>query len=754
MLIRMSQLSKFRQKSWQEFYIRGKQELAQYGERLFRIGQGELSDQALLRETLVPMCSPSCETAAGQILQRLQSAVTAGGSGRSARPFMPFLACREEVARIMEARFPVERTKVLAKADRAIDGRFDLLGLSDLCFGNPIDWQFEPTSGKRTDLRHWSRIAYLDSEVAGDQKVTWELNRHAHFITLGQAYWLTGEERYATAFLEQIHAWMDANPPKQGINWASSLEVSFRAIAWVWALHLFAASPQITASFVTRLVKFFVQHGRHIESYLSYYFSPNTHLTGEALGLFYLGVTMPELSAAQRWRDLGLKILLEELPRQIREDGVYFEQSSYYHRYTTDFYIHMSTIAETAGITLPPSVTQKLSQLLEHLMWITKPDGSSPFYGDDDGGRLVKLGDRRANDFRDTLSIGAAMFGRGDWKYVATSAPMEMLWLLGPEGLRAFDRVQEEPPTSLARGFESSGYYVLRDGWSAKSSCIFIDCGPHGTANCGHAHSDALSFEFATGSSNWFIDPGTYSYVGMSESRNSFRSTAAHNAVTVDGCSQSVPAGPFSWDFIADARSNGLIETPQSYYVTGEHHGFHRLADPVIHARTVMFRKPVDRWQSRAPYVLIQDRFDARAQHQYALHFHCAPGCFVEREEACVNIAGRDGRYLFLLSLKVEENGACSPIAISIEEGWVSHCYGQRESAPQLVAACTATGRSEVVTLLVPFVSGESCRVRGMLAEDLKEMSERGETLPDLLRKLSGWLANALPSLGVAGRNA
>jgi hypothetical protein len=40
--------------------------------------------------------------------------------------------------------------------------------------------------------------------------------------------------------------------------------------------------------------------GRHIESYLSTYFSPNTHLTGEALGLYYLGTCLPELECARR----------------------------------------------------------------------------------------------------------------------------------------------------------------------------------------------------------------------------------------------------------------------------------------------------------------------------------------------------------------------------------------------------------------------------------------------------------------------
>jgi hypothetical protein len=47
----------------------------------------------------------------------------------------------------------------------------------------------EPTTGKRTPLLHWSQIDFLNPDVAGDKKFTWELNRHQFFVTLGQAYW-------------------------------------------------------------------------------------------------------------------------------------------------------------------------------------------------------------------------------------------------------------------------------------------------------------------------------------------------------------------------------------------------------------------------------------------------------------------------------------------------------------------------------------------------------------------------------------
>jgi len=711
--------------------VRGQQEWSKTLECWLGRGNGERPDSEFIASEICPgYRDGSSEAIAGHIMARIQNDL----KGQWLEPF----SSRDVVSAITKRRFGDVAAQIIEKADRVRRGHFDFLGFHDLSFGSPINWSCDPLSGKVAPADHWSKIDYLNPDSVGDQKVIWELNRHQYLVTLGQAYWLTGDERYAESFVAHVSSWMDSNPPKTGVNWTSSLELAFRLISWAWALSLFAKSDKVTSKFVFRLLKSVTAQAEHIEAYLSYYFSPNTHLTGEALGLFYVGVAFPELQRSQHWRELGLKILTDQLPIHVKDDGVYFEHASYYHRYTTDFYLHCYLLARVAGIELPKSIKNRLVLSLDHLMWLTKPDGSSTLYGDDDGGRLLPLGPRRSNDFRDTLAIGAAVFGREDWKHVAGDAPLELLWLLGPKELESYDRLAANPPATLHREFSRSGFHIVRDGWSKDSTYLFFDCGHHGTANCGHAHSDALSFEFATGNSNWFIDSGTYSYVGLSESRNSYRSTAAHNTVTVDGCSQSVPAGPFSWDFIADVRCNGSSETPQRYSVEGEHHGFRRLADPVTHARTMMFRKPIDRWQGQSPYVLIRDRFEAVSQHKYALHFHCAPGCLVEQDGAGVNIAGRDGRSLFLLPLKVEENGDCSPIAISIEEGWVSRCYGQRESAPRLVIACTATGPGEVATLLMPYIFGEGCLVKERLAKDLKEFSERGGPLPDLLRKLSG----------------
>ncbi|MCI0392809.1 MAG: heparinase II/III family protein [Acidobacteria bacterium] len=721
----IAQLNRVRGRSFREIRERGLQELSKLGERWLNLRSNVMSDAALMREIAPDMRDRSGEETAAKLAGRIRAFTVAQAS--SWKTFFPALAHREAIVAEMERRFATERQAIIARADKVCQKRFDLLGFADLSFGDPIDWHLDPTSGKRAPLVHWSSIDFLNAEVAGDKKVTWELNRQQYFVTLGQAYWLTGNERYAEAFVTQASSWMDANPPKIGINWASSLELAFRVISWLWSLHLFVGSRQLVPGFVLRLLKYLVAQGRHIESYLSHYFSPNTHLTGEALGLFYLGTALPELRRAAVWRELGLSILLEQLPVHVRRDGVYFEQSSYYHRYTTDFYTHLIVLARASGLALPQAVEEKLRLLLDHLMWITRPDGSSPLYGDDDGGRLMMLAEREADDFRDTLATGAALFSRGDWKFVAGEASVETLWLLGPEGLADYDGITAQPPRERARAFDDSGYFVMRDGWHRDSSYVLIDCGAHGAMNCGHAHADALSFEFASGGVNWIIDPGTYTYTGDTSVREEFRSTAAHNTATVDGVSQSVPAGPFSWHHVAQATAHGFTSGDGELFFAGQQDGYTRLNDPVSHTRSLRLVKFDGRQETRRnlpAHLIIRDEFNAREEHHYQLRFHFADGCCAEAEENRVTVRAPGNGEMVLATFAAGERSRANGLQARIEQGWVSRCYGRRQPAPVGVFEASGWGRQTFITVLIPVAPGGRVDVEQLIKRWLIEERE------------------------------
>jgi hypothetical protein len=632
---------------------------------------------------------------------------------RSEPAFFASFQSPEQTASVFKSRWPTTAQKLIDKAERIVAGKFDLLGFKDLSFGDPIDWQFEPVSGKRIPLLHWSKLDYLDVEIAGDKKIIWELNRHQHFQTLGQAYWLTGDERYARVCVAHLEAWMDANPPKLGINWTSSLEVAFRSISWLWAVHFFKSSPSLTPEVFKRAWKFLYLSARHLESYLSTYFSPNTHLTGEALGLFYIGTLLPEFKEAKRWQELGGRILVEQLPIHVQRDGVYFEQSSYYHRYTTDFYLHFLLLARANQLALPAPVEETLVLLLDHLMYITRPDGTTPLFGDDDGGRLAMLDVRAANDFRGTLATAAVVFDRSDYKFVAGDAAEELLWLTGVAGLDHYDSIVAREPSKTSVPFTEGGYFVMRDGWTPESNYLLFDCGPHGSLSCGHAHADALAIDVAANGRPVLVDPGTCTYTGSKELRDWFRSSQAHNTVTLDDQSSSIPGGAFTWKTKVTCKLRKWISEERFDFISGETDG--------LLARSILFIK--------GDYWIIRDTVSDRDEHRGDIWFHfdananpVSHGTTVRDAQSGFSVACfGNGRW-------VEENG------------WVSHCYGQRESAKAFAFSVHFKHGDDVFTFLLPRNAGSAWQIEEIDATEGRAfVIDGGKTRDLVMIRGDGW---------------
>ena len=687
-------LAKLRGRSLGELRERAAQRASAELERLgMSSAVGEPTDREL-RAMLDPEIVRDTSEPATELVARFS--IHAGS------PFFGVLHDGRAASELRSASWEVQRVQLLAKADRIVAGQFDLLGHEGLSFGHPIDWHLDPVSGLRAPQGvHWSRIPYLEAGRIGDHKVIWELNRHQHFMVLGRAYQASADPRYAEHFAAQLTSWMDANPPKNGVNWASSLEVAYRAIAWLWSLELFRGAPALTPDLLLRAVKFLSRHARHLERYLSTYFSPNTHLTGEALGLLYLGVLLPELQAAPRWRALGWAILRRELPRQVHADGVYFEHASYYHRYTVDIYLHAVLLARRSGLAVPVSMLDRLELAVGHLADLTRPDGTIPLIGDDDGGVLVSLEERQPADVRASLGVASVIFDRPEWAVVAGGATQEVLWMLGPDGaavVRA--NTKGSPPGHRSRSYQDGGYAVMRSDWGPRAHHLVVDAGPLGAMNCGHAHSDALSFELTVFGCPALVDAGTFTYTGSREDRDAFRHSAAHNTVTVDGSSASIPSGPFSWANAAAARVERWWTGTATDYFAGSHDGYLRLPGAAMHRRRILF--------ARSGVFAVIDTILAEGTHEVEAHFHGAIGSRLtpvddRSASLALSCAGSQNRLLFSAFGDVA--------AVRWEEGWISPVYGSRSRAPSIRVIASGAGRRDLVTLLVPQLDADPVRV-------------------------------------------
>jgi hypothetical protein len=615
--------------------------------------------------------------------------------------FMAGLDDRGATVAAFHAHDPAHAAAVLTRAESLAAGRFDLLGYHALDFGTPIDWHLDPVARVRAPMAHWSRIAYLDPKVAGDHKVVWELNRHQWLVALGEAYWLTGDERWARAIVERLVAWMDANPPKRGVNWASSLEVGFRAIAWCWVIAMLRDSDALGSEVLARLTAFLALHARHLERNLSTWFSPNTHLTGEALALFHVGLLFPELRGAARWREHGWRTLVDQLPIHARADGVYFEQAVYYQRYTVDFYTHLLVLAERNGIAGGrAAIGPHLERLVEHLVHLARHDGTTPLTGDEDGGRLVWLAERAPDDVRSAAATAAVLFARPDFAFAAGEMTAESIWLLGPDAPERFAALGAREPDGTSRAFTEGGVYVMRDGWDAASHHLAIDCGPHGAMNCGHAHADALSFEASVAGRPVLVDPGTYVYTASPALRDWFRSTEAHNALAIDDESSSVSDGAFQWRHVARCETLAWYPFAAADWFEGRHDGYARLASPATHRRGVLFVKP----DEGPRYWIVRDVVESEGEHDLALTFQCAADVSVDALDC-------EGAELAFgeapaMRLAFTADGALDAPRVAVDERWVSRRYGARRPAPRLRLLLRSRGRVSIASVLLPAALG------------------------------------------------
>lgn len=579
--------------------------------------------------------------------------------------------------------YPDEVSRLTDLAEAALVGRLALLGAGELSVGQPVQWHADPLSGKVAPLLHWSRIAHLDTSLVGDHKFTWEVNRHRHLVLFSQAFLVTGDRRFAVAHARDLSDWLGANPPKLGINWGSSLEIAFRSVSWCWSLHLLRHDESLTGPLLARALKVLLLNGRHIETHLSTFYAPNTHLTGEALGLLYLGLSFPELRDASRWSSLGWEILRTELDRQVFADGTYYEQSTFYQRYVADFALHAAILGQQAGLADVDAVRAIAGRLCDVLDAMVRPDGSIPLVGDDDGGTLLSLTSLRPGDIRPTLALAAALLNRPVLAPPTADGMAEATWVLGREVHRGDSPVSRP----VSRVFPDGGLVVMRQGSGGSSQLVF-DAGPHGAkrTRAVHSHADALAIDVTVRGVPVLVDPGTYSYVGDPVERDRLRLAASHNTVTLGDQSSSDPAGPFGWSRTTDATLDVWCADKTFAYVRGSHRGLRATAPPVEHIREVL-QLPGLGW-------LVRDRVIGTGNELAVAHFHAAPGCEVQETGSGSRTLWQGERGLQLAFSGSDE--------IVVEEDWVSPLYGQREPAQTLRMTLSAKPARDAVTLLRP----------------------------------------------------
>jgi hypothetical protein len=598
-------------------------------------------------------------------------------------------------------RLPDVVEEIVHQADQICRHRFDLLGYRDVDHGSTIDWHLDAVHGKRAPLRAWYKVPYLDFDKVGDSKITWELNRHQHLVTLAKAYHLTGRSQFAVEVFEQWYDWQRQNPYPIGINWASSLEVAFRSLSWLWISHLLDNCSVCPAGFPSDLRRALTLNGRHIARFPSTFISPNTHLLGEGAGLFFIGSLCPG-PAAELWQRAGWQIVLREAERQVGPDGMHFEHSTYYHTYALDFFLHARVLASLNGIPIPIGFDKTIEKMLEAIVCLSGT-GSLPRLGDDDGGRLFDPRRNRLEQMLDPLALGAIVFNRSDFRAAAGQITEEAIWLSGPAAVIKFVDSSGDRPARASFALEPSGIYVMATPEPLPQQFV-VDVGPSAPGRQGHRHADMLSAQLTLNGRAVLVDSGTFGYVSENGDRVHFRRTAAHNSARVDGLSQAEPDGAVKGRGLSRADVNHWVIGSRFDFFEGSHSGYRRLPDPVEHRRSIFYLKP--------HFWLVRDVLSGSNVHQVDVQWHFSKGNLRTKGNE-VTFAGNNQAALSLLF------ASNHPWTHNICTRWHSQEYGRKESSPVLRSMTKAVLPVELVTLLIPTsTTGAKFEVRESLAAE------------------------------------
>src|SRR5712692_8376465 len=339
----------------------------------------ELAQPARLRETFARMT-------ATELVAHFQS--------RATPEFFPgFAAAGKATAELQRNIFPNETSQLLAQATRISEEHcWPLLGLGETCFGGgEVDWNLDPLSGFDWPLTYHADLNLIRRD-GSDARVVWELNRLAHFITLGRAYAMTGNEKFSAECFHQLASWRAQNEIARGVNWNCAMEVALRAMNLLAAFTLFLHSPQMNEAALFELLAMFDQHGAHIQRNLEFsHIATSNHYLSDVTGMLWLGVMLPELDAARAWREFGLRELLHEMDQQVLADGGDYEASTGYHRLKLELFLYSFVLCHLNGIDIAERYWNKLRAMVDYVRAYLRPDGRAPLIGDTDSGQLLPI---------------------------------------------------------------------------------------------------------------------------------------------------------------------------------------------------------------------------------------------------------------------------------------------------------------------------------------------------------------------------
>lgn len=511
-----------------------------------------------------------------------------------------------EVSRYCREYWPDETEHMLKTAEDACENRF----LFDFPWDMERTW--EPV--EFPEEIDWSLIPF------GDREFLWQFNRHRFLLCLGQAYLMTGNERYGLHHARLLEDWIMRAEEGDNIDlgpWRT-LETGLRAETWLRSLCMVEASEAVTDQLTDEVQECLKRHGTR----LAEHFSAHKYISNwgvlESSGLLLLSIAMREEDPRwKEWEETALKRLVHGARLQVLEDGTQWEQSPMYHNEVYQCFRSALYYGERAGIVIP----EEIRTAVKKMAWVNgiwkKPDHTQFAQGDSD-----------ASDLRGQITAGAWQFRDPVLKYWGYEAmDFENAWQFGYEACEEYNRMKTAEPAFTSAELPFSGNYYFRSSWADDGNLMHFHCGDTGG---GHGHGDKLHVDLVLGGEDVLVDGGRSTYVD-GDLRYELKEPGAHNVMVVDKIPCSKCETSWIYQNLCSCLKQQYFDGKTGAFVEGSHLGY--LGAGILVNRQVIWVKP--------GIFVIVDHSYGTGFHTFESLYHFGRDGSVNREEYGIHFAGK-----------------------------------------------------------------------------------------------------------------
>lgn len=520
-------------------------------------------------------------------------------------------------------------------------------------FDGEINWRYQPDK---------------------DPEFIFQFNRHRFFICLGQAYALTGDEKYAKTYVNQICHWIKNEQLDQrnstNTTWRT-IEAGIRGEYWSKALRYFEHSPSLTEEAVDLIYHSMLEHADYLAKCNSPYHLISNWGVLENHGLFEIAVTLPQSRQTKEWARLALSRLEKEIRVQVMRDGVQWEQSPMYHNEVLHCYQDVILLATRNHLEVPSIIMDKVKAMTyADVSWI-KPNHCQIMQGDSDD-----------TDLRDFISTSAYLFKDPILKYAGfEKLDFESVWDLGIQAATEYEQLASKEPDFTSCALADSGNYYLRSNWSEAANLLHFHCG---TLGAGHGHSDKLHVDLVAYGEDILVDAGRYNYVTGVE-RFAFKDPEAHNTITVDHQKFTVCKDSWECSKLSQPVKQAFYSTKDYEFVQGGHLGYMDMANAVFVNRKVIHIKP--------NIYILADELYTGGEHNYQQYFHFNEKGFLKLRSNGVRYEGdlAAADFYFLTTELTTKEYASK----------ISRHYNHFEENPAIVNEFMGNGFTSAITVII-----------------------------------------------------